>query len=205
MSENNKRKQNSGPNSGSKALKPLPTEISHLYEDFGNWLRSIKYSRPTCVEDLLPQYYENSRERPNIRLAALFSILIEFLPNLTFKERVEIWAKNIIHHLGDHVGHHMYRCWQYHVILDPQHDMFYEQVRGCLFFTDFHNLCNSLGQYGEILYFEVMSKTWDLLRNGEEMWSREREVTDSVPYRDAYRLELNAINRRRVYLWSMHT
>ena len=138
-------------------------------------------------------------------MAALFSISIEDLPKLTFKERVELWAKNIIRHLGDHVSHHMYRCWQYHVILDPQHELFYEQVRGCLFFTDFHNLCNSLGHYGEILYYEVMSKTWDLLRNGEEMWSREREVTDSVPYRDAYRLELNAINRREEYIYGVCT
>ena len=159
MSENNKRKQNSEPGSGSKALKPLPTEISHLYEDFGNWLRSINYSRPTCVEDLLPQYYENSRERPNIRLAALFSIPIEDLPKLNFKERVELWAKNIIRHLGTHIGHHMYRCWQYHVRLDPEDELFYENVRGYLFFTDFHNLCDSLRHYGQILYFEIMCKT----------------------------------------------
>jgi hypothetical protein len=154
MSQNNKRKQNSEPGSGSKALKPLPTEISNLYEEFGAWLRTIRYSRPNCVEDLLPQYYENSRERPNIRLAALFSISIENLPNLSFKERVELWAKNIIRHLGDHVNHHMYRCWQYHVILDPEHDLFYESVRGYLFFTDFHNLCDSLGRYGEILHYK---------------------------------------------------
>jgi hypothetical protein len=124
---------------------------------------------------------------------------------LSFKERVELWAKNIIRHLGDHVNHHMYRCWQYHVILDPEHHLFYESVRGYLFFTDFHNLCDSLGRYGEILYYEIMSKTWDLLRNGEEMWTREREVKDSAPYRDAYRLELNSIKKSEEYIYGVCT
>ena len=186
--------------SGSKLKKPLPQGIAQIFDDFHVWLRNINYSRPRNLLELLPQFVANKSNPPNLRLAALFSIPIEKLMKMDFEQRVEAWSKNIIHHIGDNVGHDCYRRWQYNVKLDPTDVEFKDAVKGRLFFTDFHNLCNSLGEIGQRLYFEVMVKTWDDIRMSKvEQWTRKETVSESAPFRDAYSLELNSINRFESY------
>ena len=194
------KRKNSETDSGSKPKRSLPQEIAQIFDDFHVWLRTINYSRPRNLLELLPQFVANKSNPPNLRLAALFSIPIEKLPKMDFEQRVEAWSKNIIHHLGDLVGHSCYRMWQHNVKLDPTEDGFKDAVKGRLFFTDFHNLCNSLGEIGQRLYFEVMVKVWDDIRMSKvEQWSRKETVSESAPFRDAYSLELNAIKKYESY------
>jgi hypothetical protein len=158
MSENKKQKLN---DSGSKTNKSLPPEIANIYSDFSAWLRTIKYSRPTGFNEILPQFAASNMNPPNIRLAAIFSIPIEQLPKMSFEDRVELWSENILHHLGDSVGHGAYRRWQYNLSMDPEDEDFVEDVKGRLFFSDFHILMNTLGEFGEKGYFEILWKVWD--------------------------------------------
>ena len=158
MSEN--KRKNSETGSGSRLKKPLPQEIAQIFDDFHAWLRTINYSHPRNLLELLPQFFANKSNPPNLRLAALLSIPIEKLPKMDFEQRVEAWSGNIIHHLGDCVSHECYRMWQHNVKLDPEGRYFMSEAKGRLFFTDFHNLCNSLGELGHRLYFEVMVKVW---------------------------------------------
>jgi hypothetical protein len=198
--EMSEKRKTSETDSGSKPKRPLPQGIAQIFDDFNVWLRNIQFSRPRNLLELLPQFVANKSNPPNLRLAALFSIPIEKLMKMDFEQRVEAWSKNIIHHLGDNVSHDCYRRWQYNVKLDPMDVEFKDTVKGRLFFADFHNLCNSLGEIGQRLYFEVMVKTWDDIRMSKvEQWTRKETVSESAPFRDAYSLELNSINRFESY------
>lgn len=74
------KRKNSETDSGSNPKRPLPQEVAQIFDDFHVWLRTINYSRPRNLLELLPQFVANKSNPPNLRSAALFSIPIEKLP-----------------------------------------------------------------------------------------------------------------------------
>ena len=68
-----KKKKNQSSSKVDKTHMAEHKYIVDLWDSFFTWLRSVKFSRPKDVDDLLPQYYA-SQVIKNIRLAAIFSI-----------------------------------------------------------------------------------------------------------------------------------
>jgi hypothetical protein len=189
--QNFSESQNS--NSDSSKKRQRPQHINDVFNEFTKWLSQTDYLRTKDAFDVLPQYYANANYQ--LRLAAIFCIPIHLLPKMSYEERVEHWAANVIHHFGRAVSHDAYRRWQ-HDIRPVNDDTIVDQIRARLFFTELHNLMRLWGRLGVNLISDLFHKVWWLLKEGTvSEWSSEEEETNSAPFRQAYAVERNEVNK----------
>ena len=170
-----------------------PQHINDIFNEFTKWLSTVPYSNPRNTYDVLPQYYANANYQ--IRLAAIFCIPINQLQYMNYEQRLEHWAANVIHHFGHAVSHDQYRRWQHNI--RPINDAtIVNQIRARLFFSELHNLMKLLGRLGVNLISDLFLIVWTHLKEGTyQEWSSSEEETNSAPFRQAYAVETNEVNK----------
>ena len=128
-------------NSLSDSKKSMPDHIRSLWDDFHAWLARIPFGRPTTTAEILPQFYADKIMK-NIRLAAIFSIDVVKLQEITCEERITNWCENLLHHFGDSISELHYRAWHASILPNtlviPSQSTTGTKIGARLFFHDVH-------------------------------------------------------------------
>jgi len=197
-------------NSLSDSKKSMPDHIRALWDDFYTWLAKIPFGRPTTTAEILPQFYADKIMK-NIRLAAIFSIDVVKLQEMTYEERITNWCENLLHHFGDSISELHYRAWQTNIspnsLFISSNSTTGTKIGARLFFHDVHMMAGNWGELGVQFLRDLFFQTWEMLScNLIDVYTTKEEKSNSAPYESAYAHEVNhALKEENLRRSEVHT